>query len=64
MIVASMTVVVGGLRGLHVVEEAAVFVVGDDQHRLRPGRALQHCVDGLQHQLLPGVQVGRWVVVV
>ena len=57
-------VIVGGLRRLDVVEEAAVFVVGDDQQRLRPRWALHDGIKQLQHQFLACVEVGGWVVVV
>src|SRR6185437_12921962 len=56
--------VVGCLRRRYVVVEAAVLVVGDDQQRLRPGRAAGERVEELQHELLAGPEVHGRVVVV
>src|SRR3954447_8640571 len=47
-----------------MVEESAVFVVGDDQRGAVPVGALYDGVVGLEDEFLPREDVGRWVIVV
>src|SRR4029078_12753026 len=57
--------VAGRDRGRHdVVVEAAVLVVGDDEQRVLPVRAVDERVVELEHELLAGEDVRRRVVVV
>ena len=57
--------VAGRDRGRHnVVVEAAVLVVGDDEQRVIPVRAVDERVVELEHERLSGEDVGRRMVVV
>jgi hypothetical protein len=47
-----------------MVVEAAVLVVGNNERRAAPVRAVEERGVGLQHELLSGVNVGRGVIVV
>ena len=57
-------IVVLRLRGLDVIKEAPMLVVGDDEKRALPRRAAGECVENPEHKLLSSAHVGGWVVVV
>ena len=53
-----------GGRRRHMVVEAAMLVAHNDQQRLGPCRAGDHCLHDLPHQLLAVLHVGRRAVAV